>query len=698
MSRPPAFLLALCCISPVIAQQSTDALPPRFAPLAKNDRFRLVRVLGTPEMPAIHHQASAFSADGKLAVYAEDLSSGGDDKPRLRTRLLVWDLPARSWPREIEIDEKNVSALALSADGSKALLAGQIVVGVRKEKKKDRDKEVEVTVVDFGAYFGVWDLKTGKEVRSFPIKASEPPAGVALGPDEATALTGGKDGVQRWSLKDGKLLASFRDKAARPVMVLAHLPDGKRFLAGNWIDDAKRLGNVYLWDVARKEPVQTYPAKGDLGLILSLAVSRDGKRFVCGDTRPSLSVWETDTGKEIGVLQNKKDAVEEFVTSALLADDGKTVLAVFSKVNAEPDDAAPARLVAWDTDAKKVLWSHGVPYRGRAPMLVQDGKLLIGGGPNLFDEWDIKEGKPLTSWGGHKGTIHALAALPGGDILSAGQEGQVLTWRKGAVVGKRPAHAGAVGVMTLSPDKKQWLTAGADRIIKLWGVDGDKPVHEFKGHTGPVTSLAFSKSGWAVSASGDRTVKTWDLKTGKEIANFVDHAEAVNAVAISPDDRWIASGSDDATIRLTPVKDGKLDPDREPLLLEKHKKPISCLAFSPDGKTLLSGSQDQTMIVWDWQKEKATRTIPGHKNWITSILFIDDGSVLTTSDDLTICKWEVASGKEIGRIDFGSVADCPRCVARLGPDRLLVGTSNWLIYEFEMLPPAKSRGGARSSN
>src|SRR5262249_24370912 len=158
-------------------------------------------------------------------------------------------------------------------------------------------------------------------------------------------------------------------------------------------------------------------------------------------------------GKEIGVLQNKKDAAEEFVTSALLADDGKTVLAVFSKLNAEPDDASPGRLVAWDAESKKVLWSHGVPYRGRAPMLVQDGKRLSGGGPNLADEWDIKDGKRLTSWGGHKGTIHALAALPGGDILSAGQEGQVLTWRKGAVVSKRPAHTGAVGVMTLSPDR-----------------------------------------------------------------------------------------------------------------------------------------------------------------------------------------------------------------------------------------------------
>jgi WD40 repeat protein len=219
-----------------------------------------------------------------------------------------------------------------------------------------------------------------------------------------------------------------------------------------------------------------------------------------------------------------------------------------------------------------------------------------------------------------------------------------------------------------------------------------------KGHSGPVTSLSFSGNGrWACSGSGDRGVKTWDLATGKEIATLSGHSEGVNAVAISPDDRWLASASDDATIRLWPVKDGKLDLDREIITLEDHKKAVTCLAFAADGKTLVSGSQDQTLRVWDWAKEKVVRTIAGHKNWITSLLFVDANTFLSTSDDLSVCWWELDSGKEIGRVDFGSVGDCPRCLARIGPDRLLVGTSSWLIYEFQMLPPAKSKEGAGSS-
>ncbi|MBI1830757.1 MAG: hypothetical protein HYR84_04820, partial [Planctomycetes bacterium] len=189
------------------------------------------------------------------------------------------------------------------------------------------------------------------------------------------------------------------------------------------------------------------------------------------------------------------------------------------------------------------------------------------------------------------------------------------------------------------------------------------------------------------------SVKTWFMPTGAEIATLTGHSEGGNAVAISPDGRWIASGSDDATIRVWPVKDGKPDADRDTLVLEGHKKAVTCLAFTADGKALLSGSQDNSLKLWNWDKEKAVRTMPVHKNWITSITLLDDGTALTTSDDLTICLWDIATGNELGRIDFGAVGDCPRCATRLGADRILVGTSSWLIYEFQIL---KSKAGGSS--
>ncbi len=38
-----------------------------------------------------------------------------------------------------------------------------------------------------------------------------------------------------------------------------------------------------------------------------------------------------------------------------------------------------------------------------------------------------------------------------------------------------------------------------------------------------------------------------------------------------------------------------------------------------------------------------------------------------------------------------SLGDHPRCLALAGPNRLLVGTSSWLIYDFELTRPKKTK-------
>jgi WD40 repeat protein len=678
--------IALWCIGggQGFAQDKNDAIPLRFQSLAKNERFRLARILGDPELPPTGNPTSAFSADGKRAVYAEDLSSASEMKDqdktkvelRLRTRLLLWDLQAKSWPREFEVAGKSVHALQMTTDGGKVLLAGDAIADKSSVARP---------------YLSLWDLDAGKEIREVLVgEAKKVILCAALAPDETTALVGFVDGVQHWDLKQGKVLASYVGEANEHVTAVAFVPAGQQFLAGN------RGGQVRLWEINKKKPVRTISRKGDKDdLVWWLSVSKDGKRFAAADLQSSVSLWDMGGGKEINTFRPEKRLADQWVSALALADDGKTVLSCWFRSVAGADDYNNARLIAWDGEANKTLWSHVVPYRGRLPILVQGEKLLIGGGPSLFETWSIKDGKRLESWGRHKGTVNAVAAVSNGDILSAGQDGVLLTWRKGQIAARRQ---GAVTALAMSRDHKHRLSAGAGQTIKLWSADKAMPIHVLKGHSGPVTSLSFSGNGrWACSGAGDRGVKTWDLATGKEIATLSGHSEGVNAVAISPDDRWLASASDDATIRLWPIKDGKLDLDREIITLEDHKKAVTCLAFAADGKTLVSGSQDQTLRVWDWAKEKVVRTIAGHKNWITSVLFIDANTFLSTSDDLSVCWWELDSGKEIGRVDFGSVGDCPRCLAHIGPDRLLVGTSSWLIYEFQMLPAAKSKEGAGSS-
>ena len=672
MQRSTAIILStLCLVYPtsIVAQDKTGFIPPRYQTLAKEGRVRLKGILGAPEMHPAYSPTTRFTADGKRAIYVEDLTTGGHEKPSYRSRLSIWDVEAKGWPREIDVDGKNVSALDLSRNGAKALLSGLMF----PEKEKYAQ-----------AYLSLWDLKIGKEIRTI---ATEERAvlTVALAADETVALVGTQEDLKLWDLKSGKPVLSFAIDKKIGATAVAWLPGGKQFLAGF------HGGEIRLYDRDKEKHLRSYKTRGDHAFIWHLAISKDGKRFVAGDFQSSATLWETG-GKEINSLRIEKRTIEEVITSIALADDGKTVLSTWSKSSPEADDSACTRLICWDGEANKTLWSHTTSYRGRLPVHIDGDNLHIGGGPNLFSSWSIQRGKASHHWDGHKGPINAVGVLANNDIISVGQEGQILTWRKGQVAKTMFAHKGAVTALALSKDRNNWLTAGADLEIRHWPPDALRPIVMKKSHMGPITSLAYG-----VSGSGDRTVRTWDLMKGQEIATFAGHAEGVNAVAVSPDDRWLASGSDDATIKVWPIKDGKLDPDREPLTLEKHTKPVTSLTFTPDGKRLISGSQDQKLMVWNLQKMSMDFMIPGHKNWINSVLLLDARTVVTASDDLTVAVWNLETGMEIGRVDFGIVGDCPRCLAQVGPDRFLIGTASWLIYEVQLLPEGKSKRHAGSS-
>lgn len=58
-------------------------------------------------------------------------------------------------------------------------------------------------------------------------------------------------------------------------------------------------------------------------------------------------------------------------------------------------------------------------------------------------------------------------------------------------------------------------------------------------------------NGTHIASSGyDSTVQIWDVATQQRIFTYYGHTGTVNAVAWSPDNIYIASGSDDETVQV----------------------------------------------------------------------------------------------------------------------------------------------------
>ncbi|KAI6250032.1 WD repeat-containing protein 5 [Erysiphe necator] len=164
-----------------------------------------------------------------------------------------------------------------------------------------------------------------------------------------------------------------------------------------------------------------------------------------------------------------------------------------------------------------------------------------------------------------------------------------------------------------------------------------------KGHRGPVSQVHFSPDGrWIASCSSDATVKVWDAMTGKHIRTMEGHLAGISAISWSPDSNTIASGSDDKLIRLWHRTTGK----PYPVPLRGHHNYVYSLSFSPKGNILASGSYDEAVFIWDLRARKILRSLPAHSDPIASVNFIHDGTLICScSTDGLIRVWETSSGQ-----------------------------------------------------
>ena len=182
----------------------------------------------------------------------------------------------------------------------------------------------------------------------------------------------------------------------------------------------------------------------------------------------------------------------------------------------------------------------------------------------------------------------------------------------------------------------------------------NKNQRTLRGHTAPVTSVAFDREGTRIlSGADEQTVKLWDARTGQVLRTlFLGHSATVSSVAFSPDSKRILAGSKKKDLHgnFLPgeVKVWDAQTGATLLTLKGHTAPVHTVAVSPDGKRIVTGSADHTARLWDADTGQHVLTLKGHGGTVNCVVMTNDGGrIVSASADRTVKVWIATTGEEL---------------------------------------------------
>jgi len=188
-----------------------------------------------------------------------------------------------------------------------------------------------------------------------------------------------------------------------------------------------------------------------------------------------------------------------------------------------------------------------------------------------------------------------------------------------------------------------WIATGsADKCVRIWAWQRRRV-------SGP--SAEDGASSWLGSVSGrsvsDGTQVVWRcvrMLSGHEKAVYniagpkgasTSKRSALASAPSAPDQQWIASGSNDGSIRVWSTLDWSCI-----RLLRPSTEWINALVVTPDGRALVSGGGERALRVWDTRSWTCMRVLPGHTDYVSCLQVSNDGAVVSSgSADRTIRLW-----------------------------------------------------------
>jgi WD40 repeat protein len=509
-----------------------------------------------------------------------------------------WDYEKMEVVRRWDSGQKGLRSARYSPDGKRILVGGSSPLGLREFLIETGENITAIETPGFattrcGAIYGPEgktaimgggynhllehrDLATGELLHKWGSNYEA--KDIKLSPDGTCLLVGVESHAVEWKLADYSVLHRYDPVPGEAGRVFCHdyAPARNEAVLG------VRTGGISRYDrESGKEVLRWMPHSGT---IYSICVSPDSQH-VLSYGGGLVVESDMDTG-EATVQWDRHDAGVEAVA---FTPDGKRVVS----------GSQDCTLRVWDPlSGKCELLIKGATLGAYAVAVSPDGKRAAAGcKDSVVREFSLADGALLRELKGHRGYVRSVAySHDGKRLFSSADDGSVCVWEGDGAepVQRLEGHLGGVLSVAVSANDKLLLSGGRDGTVRVWDLVELAEIACYKGQRGWVESVLFvGNDRYAMSAGRDGRMLRWNLDSGKLVGEMTRGSWLSNAVA-SPDGMRVYVADNTWAVTCWDVPEAKMLS-----AVKGHAQAVSAVALSPDGKYLVTGSADATLLVWD---------------------------------------------------------------------------------------------------
>jgi WD40 repeat protein len=273
----------------------------------------------------------------------------------------------------------------------------------------------------------------------------------------------------------------------------------------------------------------------------SLAISPDSRVLASGGWSGYLRLWDLENGRNLRSWRAHTDSVN----GIFFLPDGNILTAGYDGRIVRWSSRG-SELASWNTTA--VTASAIDIDRNRFATGHKDGSLIIR---------QLRSGEETLRFRPHSRQVRSVAFSPDGEVIATSStDGRVLlTTIASGEMREMQRPSSDPRTLVFSPDGEALYGSGWFMLYRWNPASGELASLKTE-HLGIINNIQFTPDGQlaSISRQTDSAVLFLDPLSGETTARFQKHDLCGVAVNVSPDGRYLATTSDDASVRIWTLK------------------------------------------------------------------------------------------------------------------------------------------------